>query len=222
MPHPIHVAGTSDSPNRLPAEERRRQLIAVAIDLFSRRGFGGATTKEIAAAAGVTEAIIFRHFATKEQLYTAILDYRYHAQDSERWIAAMQQSMDRNDDETVFRNLIATIVQLVREDAKFERVMLYAALEGQQLAAMHHKQFAIPVMALLHDYISRRQREGALGNLNPRAIIFSIAGMAKQYATYAYMCAYDDIGFSDEEAIEAFTRIVMDGVRANATERSAS
>jgi len=48
----------------MSGEDRRRQLIEVAIDLFSRRGFSGTTTREIALAAGVTEAIIFRHFAT--------------------------------------------------------------------------------------------------------------------------------------------------------------
>jgi len=49
----------------MAGEDRRRQLIEVAIELFSQRGFAGTTTKEIAAAAGVTEAVIFRHFATK-------------------------------------------------------------------------------------------------------------------------------------------------------------
>ena len=57
--------------HRLTAPDRRRQLIEAAMDLFSRKGFAGTTTKEIALAAGVSEAIIFRHFATKRDLYTA-------------------------------------------------------------------------------------------------------------------------------------------------------
>jgi TetR/AcrR family transcriptional regulator len=40
--------------------------------LFSQRGFRGTTTKEIAVAAGVSEAMVFRHFANKEVLYSAI------------------------------------------------------------------------------------------------------------------------------------------------------
>ena len=208
-PHP-------DLPIRLPAEERRRQLLEVAIDLFSRRGFKGTTTKEIAAAAGVTEAIIFRHFANKEQLYTAILDHRYRASESQEWIAVMKQRMDNNDDEGVFRTVIATIIQMVRDDAKFERVMLYAAMEGHDLAAMYHKQFAIPVVALLRDFIARRQAEGALRVYPPKAIIFSLAGMAKQYATHIHMCGYDNAGFSDEEAVDTFTGILMGGICGNA------
>ena len=91
------------TPSRLPAEERRKQLIEVAIDLFSKKGFGGTTTREIAAAAGVTEAIIFRHFATKQDLYTAILDYKGHSTGVDQWIAEAQSFMDRNDDEGLFR-----------------------------------------------------------------------------------------------------------------------
>ena len=61
---------------RMCADDRRHQIAAVAMRLFSERGFRGTTTKEIAQAAGVSEAIIFRHFATKEELYTAIIDYK--------------------------------------------------------------------------------------------------------------------------------------------------
>src|ERR671933_1617043 len=61
---------------RMAAEERRLQIVRVAMRLFSERGFRGTTTKEIAHAAGVSEAIIFRHFATKEELYTAIIDFK--------------------------------------------------------------------------------------------------------------------------------------------------
>src|ERR687896_460399 len=61
---------------RMTGEARRQQLIDVAIRLFSRKGFRGTTTKEIALAARVNEAIIFRHFPTKEDLYAATLDFK--------------------------------------------------------------------------------------------------------------------------------------------------
>ena len=60
----------------MAGEERRLQILAVAVRLFSQRGFRGTTTKEIAQAAGVSEAMVFRHFATKEELYAAILDHK--------------------------------------------------------------------------------------------------------------------------------------------------
>ena len=55
----------------MAGELRRLQILRVAVRLFSQRGFRGTTTKEIAQAAGVSEAMVFRHFATKEELYAA-------------------------------------------------------------------------------------------------------------------------------------------------------
>src|SRR5213080_2118089 len=60
----------------MAGDERRLQILKVAMRLFSQRGFRGTTTKEIAQAAGVSEAMVFRHFATKKELYSAILDHK--------------------------------------------------------------------------------------------------------------------------------------------------
>jgi TetR/AcrR family transcriptional regulator len=59
---------------RLPAEERRASVLFAACDLFSRGSFRGTTTAEIAREAGVTEPVLYRHFASKRDLYLACLD----------------------------------------------------------------------------------------------------------------------------------------------------
>ena len=68
----MNPAPTTQQHKRMAGEDRRRQIIQVAIELFSKKGFGGTTTKQIADAAQVSEAIIFRHFNTKQELYRAI------------------------------------------------------------------------------------------------------------------------------------------------------
>ena len=52
---------------------RRRLIVETVTPLFARKGFGGVTTKEIAKAAGVSEALVYRHFPTKAALYEEIL-----------------------------------------------------------------------------------------------------------------------------------------------------
>ncbi len=59
---------------RLPATERRQQLLDTAAQLFAQRGYSGATTAELARAAGVTEPIIYRHFSSKRDLFIALID----------------------------------------------------------------------------------------------------------------------------------------------------
>lgn len=57
---------------RLPATERRNAILAAATPIFARLGRAGATTKVIADAAGVSEALLFKHFATKDALYAQL------------------------------------------------------------------------------------------------------------------------------------------------------
>src|SRR4051812_19899096 len=58
---------------RLDSEERRRAIVDAALPLFGRKGFAGTTTKEIAETAGISEALLFKHFPTKGALYQEIL-----------------------------------------------------------------------------------------------------------------------------------------------------
>lgn len=59
---------------RLPAAQRREQLLETAIRLFAEKGYYGATTSELARAAGVTEPIIYRHFSSKKKLFIAVIE----------------------------------------------------------------------------------------------------------------------------------------------------
>lgn len=59
---------------RLPAAQRREQLLDTAAKLFALHGYAGATTAQIARAAGVTEPIIYRHFQSKRDLFIALIE----------------------------------------------------------------------------------------------------------------------------------------------------
>jgi len=58
---------------RLDSDERRKAIVASAVPLFARKGFAGTTTKELAEAARISEALLFRHFPSKKHLYGEIL-----------------------------------------------------------------------------------------------------------------------------------------------------
>jgi AcrR family transcriptional regulator len=59
---------------RLSSGERRQAIVEAVKGLFARKGFDGTTTRELAEAAGVSEALLYRHFPSKESLYAAMLD----------------------------------------------------------------------------------------------------------------------------------------------------
>jgi TetR/AcrR family transcriptional regulator len=211
----VHAAG------RMPAGDRRRQLLDAALELFSRKGFGGTTTKEIAAAAGVTEAIIFRHFASKQALYTAVLDSKAESCEHEEWLAEIQKHMDRNDDAGVLRTFAAAVLASYRDDARFERILLFAALEGHEHGLAHHRQFATPIFELFRDYIARRQREGAVRDYDPGLVIVAIAGMAQTYGIYTEFFGFKTLQIDDAEVTDTFTNIMLRGIRQNKAPKKA-
>jgi AcrR family transcriptional regulator len=60
--------------SRLAATDRRAAIVDAALSVFSARTYSGATTAEIARAAGVTEPILYRHFDSKRELFLACVD----------------------------------------------------------------------------------------------------------------------------------------------------
>src|SRR5579863_2450319 len=107
---------------RMPGEDRRRQLLRVAIESFARNGFSGTKTRDIAAAAGVSEAILFRHFSTKEDLYHAILDEKEATMGGERWFVEMNELAERRDDRGLLQHVAWQMIRSFREDASFHRL----------------------------------------------------------------------------------------------------
>ena len=80
---------------RLTGEERRQRIVEAAVDLFSRKGFRGTTTREIAEAADISEAMIFKHFATKRELYSAIIEVK---SETEELLASATKASEAKDD----------------------------------------------------------------------------------------------------------------------------
>jgi TetR/AcrR family transcriptional regulator len=206
------VTRTEPAHSRLPAEQRRLNLIETAIELFSQKGFSGTTTKEIAAAAGVTEAIVFRHFATKKDLYVAILEHRLKGENIDALMAKAQVFMDERDDEGFFRFLVTQIIHQFSTDPRFEKLVLFAALEGQELAVMHY-QIATPLAMRFVEYIARRQRSGALRKGDPGMMLMAIAGLAKSYAAQRYIYKVCEPQTSDDAVVDTLMNILMDGIR---------
>jgi AcrR family transcriptional regulator len=78
---------------RLPAEERRAAVLEAACAIFSRGTYRSTTTAEIAKHAGVTEPVLYRHFASKRDLYLACLEEAWR-DTQELWATAIDEEPD--------------------------------------------------------------------------------------------------------------------------------
>ncbi len=201
----------------MPADERRAQLIEAALDVFSRQGFRGATTKEIAAQAGVAEAVIFRHFPSKEALYDAVLDSRLGSPERRRLMAVLEALMERDDDEGVFRTIIRNTVERYSRDPRFERVVLFAALEGHELGLARIGRTGDPHLQAIRAYIARRQKAGAIGPGDPLTILIAVNGMAHFYGTITSIFQAPRTDGPDESAADLLARIALHGLARRAS-----
>ena len=193
------------------------EIVRVAMRLFSQHGFRGTTTKEIAQAAGVSEAIIFRHFATKQELYAAIIDHKACAGGIGDPRQTVADAIRRKDDRAVFEGLAFAALQHHEHDTEFNRLLLYAALEGHELAQMFWERTVRQLYEFLGSYISERQRDGAFREVNPLIVVRSFIGTIIHHSLNNNL--WDPqrrlLDITNECAAYEFTEILLRGITAD-------
>lgn len=122
---------------RLPASERREQLLDCALDLFSRQGYARATTAQLAKSAGVTEPIIYRHFASKRELFIALIQ-----RTAKRTLDHWERRLEGVSDAPERLRRILSDNPMTAEGAREYRVLMQAVTEVededvQQATAKH-------------------------------------------------------------------------------------
>jgi AcrR family transcriptional regulator len=202
---------------RMSAEERKLQILRVAVSLFSQKGFGGTTTREIALAAGISEAMVFRHYATKQELYSAILDHKACSGDSMNPEQMVAEALKQKNDREVFEQLALGALDHHESDPEFQRLLLHAALEGHELAEMFFEKFIRRVYELLGNYIAERQRDGAMVKVDPAIVIRSFIGMIIHHSLNNNLWDPNRrlLKISNLDAAKHFTEILLHGISVN-------
>jgi len=197
---------------RMKHGERRKQLIEVAVRFFSEFGFQGASTKSIAEAAGITEAVIYRHFATKKDLYSAILDYKLKQTGTPEWMGELRSLAAANEDQLLFRSVAGRILDAYRRDPDFQRLMIRASLEGHELSALLNSKIGLPVYEFLRDYVARRQAEGAFLKCDPGIAVFALIGLPTYFAMVTRLFGIRVVKASQSDVLDTATNLFLNGI----------
>lgn len=204
--------GRAERQGRMAAEDRRQQILEVAIGLFSAKGFRGTTTREIAQGVGVTEAIIFRHFATKSDLYAAIIDWKAC---TEGWTAlqrAIEGTLESGDDGGLFEAIAYGILQFYEEDEQAMRLLMYSALEGHELSELFYRNHVARIFEALADFIGRRIEEGRYRRVDAMTAVRAFVGMVDYHGMANKIFARqarEQLGIDNREAAKRFTEIFL-------------
>ena len=139
---------------RMPAAERRQKLVETAIRVFSEGSYRGTTTAEIARAAGVSEPILYRHFASKRDLYLAALDHVW-SQVRESWEEALAREPD----------VLAALASIGRgnfaaRDCKYQLSELWVQAMSEATEDPVLRKYLRRHMREVHDYFAAMLRTG--------------------------------------------------------------
>jgi TetR/AcrR family transcriptional regulator len=198
--------------HRMTAEYRRQQILDVAVKLFSQKGFRGTTTKEIALAAGVNEAIIFRHFATKRELYAAIIDGKACSANVKAVQSSIKEAADVGDDRKLFESVAFHLLEFHEHDDTAMRLLLYSALEGHELAEMIFRNHISTTHRKLAEYVKRRISEGAFRRVDSGSAVRGFLGMVINHVMHKKFFRYDEndaLSITNRQAAERITELFL-------------
>jgi AcrR family transcriptional regulator len=191
-------------------QDRRQQIIAAAMELFAKKGFRGTTTRDLATQAEVNEAIIFRYFKTKEELYTAIIEHKV-GDDRDSRLEEFERLAKTSDDEKFLQAVGRAFLEKHESDTTFMRLLLFSALEGHQLSDIF-----VSSMAARHpiaDYVRRRINEGAFRDVDPQLAARALMGMFTSFVLWQDIFGFKKKHPRDrEEAVRTFVSIFLTGI----------
>lgn len=167
------------SKKRLTAKERSSQIVKVAMRLFSQKGFKGTTTREIAEKAGISEAIIFRHFAKKEALYSAIIDMQCNDRQGQ---SLMMKKLEGKEGRDVFREIAVYLMQKYEDDPAFMKLLMFSALEGSNLSDIFIKTRGLEIMDYMAKHIGNLMKDGSFRKTNTHLAARAFLGMILHYS----------------------------------------
>lgn len=147
---------------RLPAAERRQAIVDAALPVFAGGSYSGATTAEIARAADISEPILYRHFASKRELYFACLENAW---------GALRSALDAKVAEFGDRDAVSAIGQGAREfhaAGSVKPVTLWIQALTEAGEDVEIQDFLRGQLREVHDYVADALRRAqAAGGVPP-------------------------------------------------------
>jgi AcrR family transcriptional regulator len=160
---------------RFSSADRREQILEVATGLFAQQGFQGTTTKLIAEKSGVTEALIFRHFPGKEELYWAVIERKIDcAAPLERLLENLEAG---GDDLDILSRVAFEVLERRAKDQTLSRLLLYSALEKHELSERFFRNYIANYFEVLARFIRQGISAGRFRKVDPLLAARGFIGM---------------------------------------------
>ncbi len=149
---------------KLTAQDRKNAIIRAVMPIFAQKGFHGTTTKELAKAAGVSEALLYKHFPSKEMIYNAI--WEEHLFEDENKLEV--ESIIKMKPSTL--RLVLSVQYFILHMAKqknqiFPRLMAQSLLDDGKFAGMILKKMKVDFFGLFIESLNAAKESNDLENV---------------------------------------------------------
>lgn len=168
------------APNKLARSITEVRIVEAAVQLFSRQGFKGTSTRDIAELAQVNEATLFRHFGRKLDLFWAAADSRLERVKMSR---ELQQGLSSDaDPQTVIPMIVSFIMDGMFRQPELMRLLYVAGFElaGAERVLGEHLG---PIYDAVNDYFRRCASRGIIENFDPAVATLGLAGAVGAHYT---------------------------------------
>jgi len=197
----------------MSAGGRREQILKGAMRIFAQKGFRGTTTREIARRLGISEALMFKYFPSKEALYRAIIQKRT---DGSEEMFFPKEAIQAKDDRQVFRSIASYLIQKNTEDPTFMRLVLYSALERHDLSKIFFENHAVERTKLLSEYIRQRIKEKAFKKVPPMLAARAFMGMVMHYVQAEEIYGMKNTShFSQKRVVDTLVDAFLNGLKGS-------
>jgi AcrR family transcriptional regulator len=160
---------------RFSSAGRREQILDVASALFAQQGFRGTTTRLIADRAAVTEALIFRHFPSKEELYWSVLERKINSAHARERLEEVLQA--GGDDADILSRLAFQVLERRAKDNTLSRLLLFSALEKHELSQRFFRNYVADYFDVLAQFVRKGIAAGRFRQVDPLLAARAFLGM---------------------------------------------
>ncbi len=203
------MARLSEAAREERAEERRGQILRAALDVFSRKGFHGATIKEISSVAGLAEGTIYLYFPNKQEVLTGVFTLI-----SEETSAAGPKFPESPgaDDVAFLTALILERVRSLARYAPFIRLVVHEADLNEGLRREFFARLHTPFVAQFEGYLRTRIAQGAFRPVNTALVASICFRMVMSYLMTQHVLDRSVTRYGDDEYVPEMVSLMLCGL----------
>ncbi len=195
--------------------KRQKQILDAAIKVFSKKGYQGSRTSEIAKEAKVSEGTIFNYYACKKDILIAMIFEIIKEFIKPMFHLSMENTNKANDKSSIEESLHRLMIDrlnLVRKNYPLIKTILIESIYHEEILEILSKELYPRLINLVNNYVEENIENGNFKNIDKKQISRSIISSTIGYLVLSNVVPDYFSGESDEEEIGKIVNVILYGI----------